>query len=322
MKSVQIGRVALTALGLSFAPWTASADTVWGPMWDVRSLPMEWQVKASDPTLNVHAYFADGGRIRVYDGAIQMSVISGTGDRATGALSVTPGNVYRMVIDQGFHVRPNWDGVEWIRLGPGRQAAGPAGGVGFQSDAELGFDSRWNNLPSRFADTTWSFNVAAGETLRLSLEHMTGNLLGAKRFEFISPSGLTYIADADGMPGSGNAHFAARGGSLNNAPNPASVYWEEYTAPTSEAGWWGFKLISQEGTANPYAWHYVLDRTDAGADQFAYLRPGALAPPVPEPSALVLLMSATSAGIGTVLSCRKNRARRKNTGASQRSICD
>ena len=278
-------------------------------MWDVRQTTMDWQFQASDSTINVHAFFADGGTIQILhpDGTTVYTTISGVGDRSTGPLAATPGAIYTARVTNGFHIRPHWDGVEWVRMGPGLQGAGPGGAGGFQSDAELGFDARWGHLPAVFAHTTWSYNVAAGERLSVSVEHMTGDTRGAVRFEFISPSGTVYIADADGMPGSGFAHFQARpGGNLLAAPNPASIYWEEYLAPVMEAGVWGFRLIAQEGHGTPYAWHYVLDRTDPGADQFHYLRTGAIADPdgpapnnnvVPEPaSASILALSVLALG--------------------------
>jgi hypothetical protein len=285
-------------------------------MWDVRQTPMEWQIKASSSTINVHAFFADSGNISVLtSGGTLLKTISGSGDKSTGLINVTVGEIYRVRVNSGFHIRPHFDGVEWVRMGPGLQAAGPGGSKGFQSDAELGFDARWDHLPAVFADTTWSYNVAAGETLRISVEHMTGDTRGARRFEFISPTGVVTVADANGMPGSGTAHFQARGGSLANAPNPASIYWEEYTAPVSQAGSWGFRLLAHEGNGTPYSWHYVLDRTDAGADQFSYLMPGAIldpgapAPsPVPEPSALTMLAIGVFGAGGLVWRRRRNRA--------------
>lgn len=232
------------------------------------------------------------------DGSTTLATVGGGGDISTGPIAVTPGSIYRMVYESGFHVRPNWDGAEWARLGPGSQAAGPGATTGFQSDAELGFDSRWASLSSKFADTTWSINVASGEHPSLSVEHMTGDATGASKFEWISPSGVKTVADPDGLPGTGGAHFVARGGDLFSPPDPSSPQWDEYSTPTTEAGWWGFKLTAKDGTLDPYAWHYVLDRTDAGADQYLYLRPGAILDPnhtVPDSGGTVVLM-----GVGLV----------------------
>ena len=279
---------ALAALGL-VPVLTASADTILAPMWDIRSLPMTWEIKASGPTLTAHSYFADGGgfKITTEDGSSTLATVGGFGDHSTGPLAVTPGAIYKMVFEGGFHVRPHWDGIEWARLGPGMQGAGPGSAIGFQSDAELGFDDRWLGLPSTFADTTWSYNVAPGERLSLSVEHVTGDADGADKFEFISPASTTTLADGDGLPGTGGVHWAARGGDYFTAPDPSSPQWEEYTAPTDEAGWWGFKLSVTPGHLEPYSWHYILDRTDGGADQYAYLRAGAIRPPViPEASTI------------------------------------
>lgn len=272
------------------ASFEVSADTIWAPMWDIRSLPMTWEIKASGPSLNAHAYFADGGSfsITTLDGSSTLATVGGFGDHSTGPVAVTAGEIYKMTFTGGFHVRPHWDGIDWARLGPGLQGAGPGTAIGFQSDAELGFDDRWLGLPSSFADTTWSFRVAAGEHLSLSVEHMTGDVDGADKFEFISPSGLTTLADGDGLPGTGGGHFAARGGNLFAAPDTTSPQWEEYSAPASDEGWWGFKLSVTPGHLDPYAWHYVLDRTDGGADQYAYLRVGAIRPPVvPEAGTMI-----------------------------------
>jgi hypothetical protein len=279
---------------------TVAGDEIWAPMWDIRSLPLTFELKADSPTLVANSFNPDGATFRVTtaDGLTTLATASGVNDVTTGPIAVTPGETYKMVYDTGFHVRPNWTGVEWARLGAGPQAAGPGSAIGFPSDAELGFDQRWGHLPSQFADTIWSLNVGAGERPEISVEHMTGNVAGAALFEWVSPSAVVTTADADGMPGSGGAHFQARAGSLANPPNPASEYWDEYTAPVAEAGWWGFKLHASDGDPNPYSWHYVLDRTDDGLDQHLYLRPGATVKPTPESGTTFSLLALSSLGLG------------------------
>lgn len=272
--------------------------TIWAPMWDVRHRPMEWEVRAEGNLLSVNGYFDGGGgyRVTTRDGLTTLGAVGGVGDLSTGPLAVVPGEVYKVQVTSGFHVRMHWVGVQWARLGEGQQGAGPGDGIGFQSDAELGFDARWDALPSQFADTVWSFYVSDGEQLSLSVEHMTGDPAGTEKFEFISPSNVVTLVDANGIPGSGTDHYPARGGNLGSMPDPTSPYWQEYTAPVAESGWWGFKLYAKTGPLNPYAWHYVLDRTDNAEDPSIYLRPGALLDPnssvTPEP------VTATLGGMG------------------------
>ena len=310
MRRFRVGYVGSWLLLFCLAP-PAPADTIWAPMWDLRHVPMTWEVRASESTLTVRSFNADFGSFRVQNqaGSVTLATVTGVGDVSTAPLAVVPGDIYRVSVDSGFHYRMSWVGIDWARLGPGLQASGPGPNRGFQSDAELGFDVRWSSLPSRFADTTWSYFTEPGERLSISVEHMTGDPTGAARFEWISPSGVVTVADPDGIPGVGTDHFPARGGNLANPPNPASPYWEEYTAPTDEAGWWGFKLIAKDGPLVPYAWHYVLDRTDAGRDQNHYLRPGALldpeGPDLPEPASLV----AFGSGALILLACVRRRGR-------------
>jgi len=270
----------------------ANADVIWAPMWDMRHHPMTWEVKASGTSMTFHSFFADGGTFEVRDSASTLlDTVSGSGDKST-TLSVTSGEIYTMTFTSGFHVRPHWEGADWARLGPGLQAPGTDGSIGFQSDAELGFDHRWDSLPSKFADTTWYYRVVDDESLSVSVEHMTGDATGADKFEWISPSDVITLADGDGLPGSGTAHYLARGGSLGVAPSTSSIYWDEYATPVGgEYGFWGFKLTAKSGLLDPYAWHYVLDRTDAGADQYHYLLADSILDPetpVPEPATLAL----------------------------------
>lgn len=302
MKNLVVGAALLALVGSS----RLAATQIWAPMWDIRSLPMTWEVKAESSSLVVNSFNADGATFQVWRGGTLLSTVSGYGDVTSGALATTAGEILQVKYTSGFHVRPNWVGAEWARLGIGTQGSGPNGSTGFPSDAELGFDTRWGHLPSQYADTTWSFNVAAGEQLKLSVEHMTGNIYGAKKFEFISPTGVVTVADANGMPGSGGAHFQARGGNLAAAPDPNSVYWDEYSAPVSEAGWWGFKLYAADGEGVPYSWHYVLDRMDAGNDQYIYLRAGSILDPnKPVPDSVPTVMLLVLAIAVGVLSRRK-----------------
>ena len=270
---------ALGLLNILLTLQGAAAQTVWAPMWDMRFTPMTWEFKASGDSVT-SSYFSDGFAFASVTSNAAVTPLSGGGDQTTPSLPTTPGEIYTMTFGGGFHVRPHWEGVEWARLGQGIQAAGPGSNVGFPSDAELGFDSRWANLPSHFADTTWYFQVADGERLSVSVEEIVGDTRDGRTFEFISPSGVVTTADADGLPGSGVNHYPARGGSLANPPDPTSAFWDEYTAPTSEAGWWGFKLNAVDGVGTPYAWHYILDRTDSGEDQHAYLRPDSILDPM------------------------------------------
>ena len=289
----------------------ASAAAIWAPMWDIRNLPMTFEAKASGSSMTFGNYFADCGSLTVRDAAsATVATLSGCGQLST-TFATTAGQNYRFTYTSGFHVRPNWDGAEWVRLGAGAQGAGPGGAIGFQSDAELGFDDRWQGLSSKFADTTWYYYVGANEQLKISVEEITGDATGAAKFEWIAPSGTVTTADADGIPGSLGNHFPARGGSLSNAPDPASQFWEEYTAPVNgEAGWWGFKLSARDYSVihlNPYAWHYILDRTDDGADQNHYLLTGSIADPnrpLPEPGSLAL------AGLGLAAAAGLRRRRR------------
>jgi hypothetical protein len=266
-------------------------------MWDIRNIPLIFEVKADGGSVTFHSFNVGGGSFEVRDSSNTLIGSAAGGGNVSAMIATSAGSSYFMRYTSGFHVRPHWEGIEWARTGPGLQGAGPGANIGFQSDAELGFDERWGALPSQFADTTWFYNVAPGEGLSVSVEHMTGHIPGAEKFEWVSPSGTLTVADPDGMPGSGGSHFVARGGNLALAPNPASPYWEEYIAPVGgESGWWGLRLSAKDPPNNPYSWHYVLDRTDPGVDQLHYLNPGSiLNPEVPEPSAVLLLATGLAA---------------------------
>jgi len=276
-------------------------------MWDKRSPDMTWDVKASGSTISVYSLNVDGMTITLED---QIGNVLGTvsssawmTDVALTVPGLTTGEVYKVRVNGGLHYRMHWDGIDWATPCLGQQGVGPDGALGFQSDAALGFDARWGHLPSQFSHTTWYFNVAESEHLSVSLEHVTGER--AKQFAFISPSGVETVVDPDGMPGAGHGHWQARGGNYYASPDPLSPYWDEYTAPTAEAGLWGFKLYAIDGEPHPYAFHYILDRTDDGADQNAYIYSGSiLDPTIPEPLSAVGLACAV-AGLGGYLRRRR-----------------
>ena len=293
------GRAAGLLLCLGLGVGAADAATIWAPMWDQRSQVMDWEVLGSSPSVTFSSDFIDSGffSVKDKDGNLIANSSFGSGLRQV-TISATPGERYTMTVNiSGIHYRNHWDGVEWVRIGSGDQLPSPGTDLGFQSDAELGFDHRWGTLPAQYAHTTWYYNVSPSELLSVSVEHVTGHTPGAKKFEWIAPDGTATVADADGMPGSGFAHWQARAGSRFNAVNTASQYWDEYVAPapgTDPTGeWWGFKLYADSGLQNlPYSWHYILDRTDPGTDQYHYLLPGSIKDPTktPEPGVLALVL--------------------------------
>ncbi len=270
---------------------TVQASTIWAPMWDSREGEMTWEVKASKDFFTAYSYNVGASTITITDSDNNfITSVSGDGDVQVTASDLAAGEIYKVNVAGDLHYRMHWDEIDWARLGRGSQEAGPYDSTGFQSDAALGFDARWDDLDSQFSDTTWYYNVGANETLSVSAEHVTGEESAA--FSFISPSGVETVADADGLPGAGYGHWPARGGLYDNAPDVDSVYWDEYIAPTSEEGLWGFKLYAIDGTPHPYAFHYILDRTDAGLDQYAYLYADSMKSPdtpIPEPSTFVLM---------------------------------
>src|SRR5262245_4863263 len=94
------------ATGLLLAAGPASADLIWAPMWDIRTLPMNWEVRASGASTTFFSHFADGGTFNVYNSSnvLLATVNGGIGEDKSTTVATVAGEIYRMEFSAGFHV--------------------------------------------------------------------------------------------------------------------------------------------------------------------------------------------------------------------------
>ena len=208
----------------------------------------EWIIVADDSgSITVQVFNSDQGLVSL-DGQPPQTI-----DNETLTLRVpntTPGTEYvftHELIGGLAHYRPQFIGAEHVYIRENRTSPNDvfnsSSGTGTQigSNLELGFDERWSALPSVFADTTWFYDLDAGDTItwRGFYDNFPGGA-DAIQVELIRPDGIVV------QTVNNQAVFPGNGTQLSQ------------TIPAGQGGFWGIKLTAP-ANITPYAGHYLMD---------------------------------------------------------------
>lgn len=228
------------------------AEALYGPMIDqfTDTAPNidEWIIVADDSgSISVEVYNENQGIIAI-DGRNPVTI---NGETVTITLdNVVPGSehVFTHELIGGLaHYRPRFIGAQHVYLREDRTSPNDvfnsASGTGTEigSNLELGFDARFDTLPSIFADTTWFYDLDPGDqfTWRGFFDDFPGGA-DATQIDLIDPAGniIQSITGPSLLPGNGTTLTATVG-------------------PT-QGGFWGVKLTAPPVIA-PFAGHYLMD---------------------------------------------------------------
>lgn len=204
----------------------------------------------SDVTIDV--YDNDGGVITI-DG--QNPVAPAPMSTVTLTLSnPQPGSVHTLEYQLGAglglsHYRPFFKGATEVFLTEDRTSpndvfnsvSGGGPGTFTGSNLELGFDERFDTLPSHFADTTWFYRLDDGDqfTWRGFFDDFPGGA-DSIQIELIDPlrNTVQVFPTQPLLPGAGTTIT--------------------HTVGIGEGGFWGVKLTAPP-VITPYAGHYLMD---------------------------------------------------------------
>ena len=220
----------------------------------------EWYLIAdSTGQVSVEVYDDDGGIIDI-DGLVTTNV----GPQSTTTITLgglTPGSehVFTHTFTTFTHYRPQFQGVSAVYLR--EDASSPndvfnsSSGNGFSegSNLELGFDVRFNTLPSSFADTTWFYDLDVGDTITWR-GFFDDFPLGADAasIDLVDPNGVIQ-SSATSQP---------------ILPIPGTTL--SATVASGQEGFWGIRITAPNVIA-PFAGHYLMDVevTDQAGDRDA-----------------------------------------------------
>ncbi|TWU47288.1 Dockerin type I repeat protein [Rubripirellula tenax] len=235
-----------------------SGDVIFGPMIDqfTDSGPNidEWSIVADDSgSISVTVYDSDQGIISL-NGGTPVTLNNET--RTITINNVAPGSVHvftHELIGTLTHYRPVFSGASQVFFVENRTSPNDvfnsASGTGTEtgSNLELGFDERFDTLPSKFADTTYFYDLDVGDqiTWRGFFDDFPGGA-DAVQVDLIAPDG-TIVQSVNTQPILPNA------GTTLNA-----------TVGANQAGFWGVKLTAPE-SIEPFAGHYLMDVEVTGA---------------------------------------------------------
>lgn len=194
------------------------------------------------------------------DGQNPTPTVAG-GNTTISLAGLTPGSVHVFTHEftpafssQVSYYRPNFAGVlevfmlenqtapnDGFNYGGTTGPAGFGGGTQIGSNLELGFDARFNTLPSAFADTTWFYRLDSGDNFSWTglFDDFPGGA-DAAQIDLIDPVGnvVQTFATQPLLPGAGTTITQTIG--------------------AGQAGFWGVKLTAPP-VVTPFAGHYLMD---------------------------------------------------------------
>jgi|GEM_PF-5867588 len=283
-----VGRYTLKA-ALTVGPCTgrceaSQAGDIWTPMWDLWDGEMDFFPTADNSgRLSVGVYNGEGSFVvTLFDAQdTQLARIAiPTGETRVISATTTADAVYRLNVRGAGAEHPHFRaffrgarrvaipdfGDDWERT---EDVPHPGSGVdhGVESNPELGFDKRWQNVSNPYADTIWYFYVSRSDVplgVRVWSEYPEGD--GHGGMEWVTPDEIT-------IPLVG--------------PEPAGFY-HTFQVSEPQTGWWGLRLKA-DAPFTPWAQHYSLSRVSPTVGEtvppdFIYLLPTSMKPPPCGPS--------------------------------------
>jgi len=262
----------------------SQAGDIWTPMWDLWDGKMDlYPVADASGTLTVGLFNGEGTfQVKVYDMEENLlgQMLVAEGETKTVSVPSTEDAEYRVFVAGGEAEHPHFRaffrgakrvalpdfGDEWERT---EGVPFPGSGVdhGVESNPELGFDERWQDVGNVYADTIWYFHVSqSGAPLRVRIwsEYPEGD--GHGGMEWVTPDEIT-------IPLVG--------------PEPAGFY-HTFEVPEPQTGWWGLR-VKADAPFTPWAQHYSLSHVWTGVGEtvppdYIYLLPASMKAPPCGPS--------------------------------------
>ncbi|MFQ5341204.1 MAG: VWA domain-containing protein [Anaerolineae bacterium] len=262
----------------------SQAGDIWTPMWDLWDGDMGFfPVADGSGTLTMGVYNGEGNFVvTLFDAeGTQLDQVSvPEGETRTISTTTTEDAQYRANIQGSGADHPHFraffrgakrvaipdSGDDWERT---EGVPFPGSGVdhGVESNPELGFDERWQDVSNVYADTIWYFHVSqSGTPLRVRVwsEYPEGD--GHGGMEWVTPDEITIpLVGAE----------------------PAGFY-HTFEAPEPQTGWWGLR-IKADAPFTPWAQHYSLSHVSPGGGEvtppdYIYLLPTSMKAPPCGPS--------------------------------------